>query len=197
MLFVGFTMADEGDVSVPQEELEGLILAIADGNKNALAALYENTNTAVYGFSLSILKNTHDAQDVLQDTYIKIFANAKRYLPQGKPMAWIFTITRNLCLMKLRDGKKNDANPVEEMVDIGHDTREALEDKIVLKKVIESLPSPEREIIVMHAVSGLKHREIADVLDIPLSTVLSKYNRTIKKLKLLLKEEYGEQNSNV
>ena len=197
MLFVGFTMADEGDVSVPQEELEGLILAIADGNKNALAALYENTNTAVYGFSLSILKNTHDAQDVLQDTYIKIFANAKRYLPQGKPMAWIFTITRNLCLMKLRDGKKNDANPVEEMVDIGHDTREALEDKLVLKKVIENLPSPEREIIVMHAVSGLKHREIADVLDIPLSTVLSKYNRTIKKLKLLLKEEYGEQNSNV
>ncbi len=197
MLFVGFTMADEGDVSVTQEELEGLILAIADGNKNALAALYENTNTAVYGFSLSILKNTHDAQDVLQDTYIKIFANAKRYLPQGKPMAWIFTITRNLCLMKLRDGKKNDANPVEEMVDIGHDTREALEDKLVLKKVIESLPSPEREIIVMHAVSGLKHREIADVLDIPLSTVLSKYSRTIKKLKLLLKEEYGEQNSNV
>lgn len=196
MLFVGFTMADEGDVSVSQEELEGLILAIADGNKNALAALYENTNTAVYGFSLSILKNTHDAQDVLQDTYIKVFANAKRYIPQGKPMAWIFTITRNLCLMKLRDGKKTTEDPVEERVDIGHDTREALEDKIVLKKVIESLPSPEREIIVMHAVSGLKHREIADILDIPLSTVLSKYNRTIKKLKLLLKEEYGEQNSN-
>lgn len=69
------------------------IAAMAQGDMQALCRLYERTRTAVYGFALSILKKPADAEDVLQDTYIRLFHAAGRYVPQGKPMAFIFTIT--------------------------------------------------------------------------------------------------------
>ena len=68
----------------------------AAGDKEALAALYEQTHAAVYGFALSILKNAQDAEDVLQDTYIQVWKAAENYVSAGKPLSWIFTITRNL-----------------------------------------------------------------------------------------------------
>lgn len=81
--------------------LEKQLAAIAQENKQALAVLYENTKAAVYGFALSILKNPYDAEDVLQDVYVCIYQSASRYHAQGKPMAWIFTITKNLSYLKL------------------------------------------------------------------------------------------------
>lgn len=60
------------------------IAAMAQGDMQALCRLYERTRTAVYGFALSILKKPADAEDVLQDTYIRLFHAAGRYVPQGK-----------------------------------------------------------------------------------------------------------------
>lgn len=76
--------------------LETYIAQIADGHKDGLALLYEQTHAVVYGFALSILRDPHDAEDVQHDVYIQIWKGAGRYQTSGKPMAWIFTITRNL-----------------------------------------------------------------------------------------------------
>ena len=57
-----------------------------------------------------------------------------------------------------------------------------------LRELMRTLTPEEREVVVLHAVSGLKHREIAALLDQPLSTVLSRYNRAIKRLQLTVKE---------
>ena len=76
--------------------LETYLSQIAEGSKDGLALLYEQTYAAVYGFALSILRNPQDAEDVQHDTYIQIWKAASSYRPTGKPMAWIFTITRNL-----------------------------------------------------------------------------------------------------
>ena len=62
-------------------------------------------------------------------------------------------------------------------------------DKVVLKAALEILKEEEREIVLLHAAAGLKHREIAEALGMPLATVLSKYNRAIKKLGQYLREE--------
>ena len=83
------------------ERLDNYILGIAKGDKEALAGLYESTHTAVYGFALSLCKNVPDAEDVLQDVFVQIWNAAEQYTPAGKPMAWIFTITRNLALLSL------------------------------------------------------------------------------------------------
>ena len=96
--------------------IEKLIKNIGEGDKEALSTLYEQTKTAVYGFSLSILKNTHEAEDVLQEVYIKIYENASVYQSKGNPLAWILTITKNLSLMKLR--KNRNHKDVDELKEI-------------------------------------------------------------------------------
>lgn len=66
---------------------------------------------------------------------------------------------------------------------------ENLADAMVLRSALEILKEDERQIVLLHASAGLKHREIASNLQMPLATVLSKYNRAIKKLKQYLREE--------
>ena len=168
-----------------------LILKIATGDMDALKVVYSTTKHAIYGFALSILKNKDDAEDVLQETYINLVSASKTYVPKKKAMALLFTICRNLCLGKLREhknisGDEVDLNKVE---DLTFDTITQYEDRIVLETVMKILAESEREIIILHITAGFKFREIASILNIPLATVLSKYNRAIKKLRLLLEKE--------
>lgn len=198
MLF--FTMADSredlpekqvmNDTAVQSAKLEKCLRRVARGRKEAIGEIFDMTKTAVYGFVLSILKNAEDAEDVLQDTYIKIYLNADAYSPQGKPMAWIFTIARNLSLMKLRMRSRVADIPDYEWEQLsGGDSEFGTEDQMVLTAALSKLSKEESQIVMLHAVGGAKHREIADLLDLPLATVLSKYNRAIKKLQTILKED--------
>ena len=155
--------------------------------------LYQNTDRTVYSFILSIMKNPQDAEEVMQETYMKIWTSASSYQSQGKPLAWIFTIARNLCYMKFRDQKHRADMGLEELT--GEETGELclplenLADAMAQRAALELLKEDERQIVLLHASAGLKHREIAASLGMPLATVLSKYNRSIKKLKQNLREE--------
>lgn len=172
------------------ENIDGCILKIADGDYDALEALYNNTKASVYGYALSILKNTFDAEDVLHDVYVSIFSSAQGYFSHGKPLAWILTITRNLCLMKIREHKRKADMPEENWeAYLDNCERMSTLDKLVITECMKSLSDEERQIVALHAVSGFKHREIALFLQMPLSTVLSKYNRAIKKLRIIYKED--------
>ena len=73
--------------------LDTYISHIALGSQDALAALYQRTHAAAYGFALSILKNAHDAEDVLQDVYLQVWHGASGYRSHGKAMGWLMTIT--------------------------------------------------------------------------------------------------------
>lgn len=169
--------------------LDFYIARIANSDKDALAELYHKTSGSVYGFALSILKNVYDAEDILQDTYLKRYSSAKSYKSMKKPLAWILTITRNLCLMKLRDSKKT-VGPLDEdwNASFAKFPMVTAEDRVVLTACMEKLSEEERQIIILYLVSGFKHREIAEIFSLPLSTVLSKYNRAIKKLRNYLTE---------
>ena len=171
---------------------EELIVRIAKDDMHAFEELYRLTDQTVYAFILSILKNPHDAQDIMQDTYVKIRASAHLYKKQGKPLAWIFTIARNLCLMKLRTAGKTSDTALDELEDshyFASSDQNHAEDRMVLQAALEILSEEDRQIVILHAVSGLKHHEISKSLGIPLSTVLSKYNRSLKKLKKYLIEK--------
>ncbi len=167
--------------------VDALLVKISKGDMNALEELYILTKSAVYGAALSVLKNSHQAEDVLQDTFIKIMSAAASYTPGTKPMAWIMTITRNLALMKIRE--KSRYGELPEHYEVAVESHEMhFENKTVLNAAMKILSEDENSIVIMHCVSGMKHREIADVMGLPLSTVLSKYNRALKKLKNELKE---------
>ena len=145
----------------------------------------------VYTKIFAINKHTYDAEDVLQDTFLTIYRKAGDYQLHEKPMAWIFTIARNSALMKLRTPKKEiglEESQVENS--IAFSKIEEAEAKIMLQAFLDMLNDEERQIVMLHTVSGLKNREIAALMGIPLNTVLSKYHRAIKKLKNSMKEEF-------
>lgn len=171
---------------------ENLFTRIAVNDKAAFEELFRLTERSVYAFALSILKNHDDALDIVQDTYLKIRGAAHLYKPMGKPMAWVFTITRNLSANKLRLRKNIADIQVDDMENnstFSYITEN--EDKLVLQAAFNILNDHEREIILLHAISGLTHREIAKNLGIPLPTTLSKYHRGLKKLKKHLMEQEG------
>lgn len=177
----------ENQLEEASVDLDALLQGISEGSQVALEQLYRYTHSSVYSFALSILKNTHDAEDVLHDCYIAVWHGAGNYRSQGKPLAWMTTITRNLCLQQIRKRQRTEDFPQDEWeLHLSDNGELTIEDKSVLSACMEMLSEQERQIITLHAVSGFKHREIAELLDLPLPTVLSKYNRAIKRLKKYL-----------
>lgn len=168
-------------------ELEMLISKTAEGDNDAFSLLFEKTKASVYGFSLSMLKNSHDAQDVLQSCFVKIYTASGSYKPKGKPMAWILTIAKNLCRDLLSERTETDEMPEN---DILFSADEPNEDRIFIEECLGILDDTEKVILTLHAVSGFKHRETAQLLGLPVGTVLSKYNRAIKKIQENFKGGY-------
>ena len=170
-----------------REDLESLLLGVAAEDSHSLEELYHRTRTAVYGLVLSYLKHPQDAEDVTQDAFVRIWDTAASYRPQGKPMAWLLTVARNLALMRLRErGKTQELTDEEWSVLPARAPDVTTEDRHVLRAALSLLSEQERQVVMLHAVTGLKHREIAQLLELPLATVLSKYRRALKKLNLLL-----------
>ncbi len=187
LLFTLTSVTDSNDLP----DTDSLLHRVAMGDRDALGVLYQQTHTAIYAYALSILKNDQDAQDVLHDSFLAIVKGAVNYQGRGKARAWMHTIAHNLCIQKLRDRKKTDIPPLEDWIMLPDRRKETTtEDRIVLEACMERLSDDERCIVVLHAVSGLKHHEIAKLLGMPLSTVLSKYRRSLSKLRQML--EKGE-----
>lgn len=171
------------------EAYEIYILDISNGSKEALELLYNKTKSYVYGYAFSMLNNVTDAEDVMQDTYVNIYKYASMYNPRNKPLAWILTITKNLCLNKLKQKKRRKETDISDIEHIiTKDKRHMHHDYTFARTILEELTEEEKKIIILSSVEGLKYREIAHLLDLNLSTVLSKYHRAMKKLRMKYKE---------
>jgi len=162
-----------------------LIKKVANHNVESFEELYKLSSAAVFGLAVSILGNQVDAEDVVQEVFISIYEKAHQYEGGGKAMAWIFTITRNQSLMKIRDRNKRKHVNLDDVYDIGEDNNieEEIYNETLINRILEILNEDERQIVVMHSMSNIKHKDIAGLMKLPLSTVLSKYNRALKKLK--------------
>ena len=171
-----------------RRELERLLSGIAAGRPEDMSELYSRTRTAVYSLALSYLGNAHDAQDITQDTFVQVWERAGQYRPNGSPMGWLLTVCRNLALMRIRKADRHadlddsgwDAIPAEEK-------GISVEERALLQDALALLDENERRVVMLHAAAGMKHREIAALLEMPLATVLSKYHRAIKKLRAFMK----------
>ena len=170
-----------------RHKLQQLLLHIAGGERDALAELYQRTRTAVYGLALSYLKNAQDAQDLTQDVYVQVWDCAEQYRPTGSPMGWLLTVCRNLCLMRMRREERHAALSEEEWDAIpAQEYGLDADERALLQGALARLADEERRIVLLHAVTGMKHREIAALLELPLPTVLSKYHRALKKMRSFL-----------
>lgn len=145
-------------------------------------SLYNEFKVNVYAIALSILKDNKLAEDVLQETFIKLYLHLKSN-EINNVKAWLISVSRNTALDLYR-------KRVHEICIFNEDYMNNIEvvfndpvDKIVLFTCLKTLDDLERQIVVLKAVSGLKHREISKIVDMPLGTVLWKYRNAIKKLR--------------
>ena len=172
--------------STEEVRLEALLaeLTADPSNQTVMTELYALIRVPVYAYALSLVKNPYDAEDILHDTVISIHDSIGSYRASGKPMAWVITIARNHGYGRLRR-QKHVADVPEEMWDsyVEGNDEVSVDDRILLDQCLNTLSASERQIVVMHAVAGMKHRRIAEVMDLPLSTVLSKYNRALRKIR--------------
>jgi len=167
---------------------ENLFKRIAEDDLTALDELYGITERTMYAFALSLTRDHQQALDLMQDTYVKILSAAHLYKPLGTPLAWMLTIAKNIYYTNARKEKRTiyiEPEDVSNNKQFSYVTN--LEDRIVLEGVLSQLFEEERKIIMLYAVSGMKHKEIAETLGLKLSTVLSKYHRALKKLKKYLR----------
>ena len=189
-MFLLMSMEELARAQRPEGRLEERLLPlVGQGDSEAFEVLYRSTEKAVYALALSMLRNPHDAEDIVQETYLKVRAAAHLYVPQGKPLAWLFTITKNLCRDLLRGQSRTEAAPDGAEDDLRFSYVSDPTDRLVLEAALKALGEEERQVVLLHAASGLKHREIARDLGLPLSTVLSRYSRALKKLQRYLTEE--------
>jgi len=108
----------------------------------------------------------------------------------GKPMAWIFTIARNLTMTNFKKKSRTadlEEYDIEDTLDLSYVTDPT--DKIVLESALKILSEEEVQIILLFVVNGMKHKEIAESMDLKMNTVISKYNRGLKKLREYLIKE--------
>ena len=185
-----FFMVTGGEPEVSIQRLnidEDLIVRIDRDDRSALEEFYTLTEPTLYSYVLAIVKNPYDTQDIVQDTYLKVRASAHLYQKQGKPLAWLFTIARNLAMDLFRRNSRflsEEAFEMDDTMEYSYVTE--MTDRLVLETAMNILTERERQILLLHLVAGIRHREIAANLGLPLSTVLSCYQRTLKKLKRYL-----------
>ena len=180
------------NVTLNSKYLDECIFAIAKNDLSYMNELYELTHVNVYSYVLSIVKNRHDAEDVTHDCYVAVYNNADMYKSNGKPLAWIITIARNLALAKLKDRNRFDERDIGEYQIADESSNLSPIERDTLETCLNILSDEERQVVILHAISGFKHREIARILDMSLSGVLSKYNRAMNKLKA----QYGKGKEN-
>ena len=162
--------------------------------------LYDQYRTAVYSFSYRLTQNRGEAEDLFQETWLRVAQNFPKVLDMQKVKAWLFTITANLHRDMLRkkrirrlflfqkrwkfdqdltscrdipeDGSSDSANESEQ-VDIS----------LAISRAMASLPDQQRLIFVLKEVDGFKQSEISEILGMPVGTVKSMMYRAVQRLR--------------
>lgn len=158
-------------------ELRERLLRLKKGDKNALSEIYDGLSTAIFTVALRITHDRALAEDAVQELFVKLIKNPPDDTLR-KPRAYIFKAARNAALDMLRKNPAHD--DIEEHTDIPAPRNADYSD---VTEALHSLPEQQRSIVVMHINAGLKFREIAEITDIPLGTVLWRYKKAIAAMR--------------
>lgn len=177
---MGSDMTQENSVGY----FDDAVKSIAEGRSDSLAELYATLKKPVFVFALSILQDYQEAEDVMQETFLRVAAKSSDYRPGTNARAWIFSIARNLSLDILK--RKKPVALTEDVADSGNFEEKAAS-AIDFLRMLRVLNENERQIVVMHFYGGLRKAEIAKLLGVPSANVRVTYGRALKKLKNSLK----------
>ena len=158
-----------------------MLVRLKEGNKSALRDLYESLHRQVYFIALSILRNKSDAEDTVQNTFLTINENIYKYNSSGSGKNWVLTIARNKALDLYRSNSRITKLEMDNLIIFPTEHNEEYSD--IFEKVLLNLNNKERQIVIMHLMLDLTHKEIAGIIKMPQGSVRRNYATSINKLK--------------
>jgi len=173
----------------PEIPIPFLISESMRGNPKMQKLLYQQFSAKMYSVCLHYAKSTADAEDILQEGFIKVFRNLDKFRGDGSFEGWIRKIITRTALSYLRDNKKDKHQiPVD---DSCKDKESNILDKLAEKDIVgivRKLPQGYRAIFMMYVIEGYNHREIADILGCSEGTCKSQLYRSRTRLQKMLKK---------
>lgn len=180
---------------------EQLVRAYVDGNNAAFDTLLRRHQSKLFSYILRIVKNRDIADDIFQETFVKIIMTLKqgRYAESGKFGAWLTRIAHNLIIDHFRQEKsENSISTDDEEVNLLNRRDlcdENIEDLMVndqirtdVRRIIEALPEAQREVLMMRYYSDMSFKEIADATGVSINTALGRMRYAIMNMRRIAEE---------
>lgn len=171
-----------------KEKLNNLIIAVKNGNKYALGEIYSIAGGRMLSIAMGLLRNKQWAEDVLQDSFVKVVRFSVKYKENSNAYAWLCTIIRNTALNKLKSEKLKAGDNIDSFFDISDNglPAERKDTALIVEGALKKLEPRERTIVWLRYYNDLTVKEIANELNMPSSTVHFTLKRTEEKLKKIL-----------
>ncbi len=167
------------------DEAGQIIERMASGDRAALQDLYKLTSSTLFGILMRILRHKPDAEDALQNVYIKAWRFAPRYQPDRNGMSWLATIARNhaIDVIRSRDRRRTSELEPEELVDttMGAADRTMLRED--LRNCLGQLPERHAGVVLQVYMRGLSYVEVAELTDSPVNTIRTWLRRSLLQLR--------------
>ena len=193
------------------ERTEALLIDhLREGDETALAPLVEKYKRMVHRLALQITKNHEDANDVMQETFIKVYQSIHTFRQEAAFETWVYKIAVNEALNFVKRRERRRESPlstteeseydpsVRHKVEMENDPQinaEKTELRHWVTKAVNSLSLKHRVVVILHELEGLTHAEIASILNCSEGTVRSRLHYARKQLRTLLKP-YVDATSN-
>ena len=171
-----------------------LIRRVARGQEDALAELIRRHQSRLFHLAFHLLKDRMDAEDALQEVFVKVYEHAHRFEPQATVAAWLNRITANHCLNRLRQQRHTDSLDADEapaVANRGPTPLQSLEEQDLaqrLEALLEALPENQRRALILKRFGGLSYQEIGEEMDLSPQAVDGLLKRARKTLKDALKD---------
>jgi RNA polymerase sigma-70 factor, ECF subfamily len=176
-------------LAMPPDELSALISRVALADRAAFAALYRATSAKLFGICLRILGNRPEAEDALQEAYVKVWNRAATFAPGGmSPMGWMVSVARNQAIdvLRQRRGGHVDIEAAFDLADSAPDAEDTLAakgDAAKLHACLDGLERKKADAVRLAYLEGWSYIEVAEKLDIPLNTVRTWLRRGLLALR--------------
>lgn len=187
----------KAQVVLTDQELIGLYIA---GNQSALEKLIHRHKNRVFAYILMIVKDKELAEDLFQDTFIKVINTFRsgQYKEEGKFIQWVMRIAHNLIIDYFRKSKRIPTVENSDEYDIFDKVRipvESVEEQMItdqihkdVKKLIDYLPREQKEVLVMRHYADMSFKDIADVTNVSINTALGRMRYALINLRKLVKD---------
>ena len=171
-----------------------LIEKLARRDQQAFQWLYDQYSSALYGVVLRIVRDEEQAQDVLQDIFVKIWKNLDGYdASKGRLFTWMLNVSRNTAIDALRARKAQPSSAIRtdednvHIIDRQHNTQQPNPEHIGVQDVVNQLRPERKQLIDLVYFGGYTHEEAAEELKLPLGTVKTRIRAALQELKQLFK----------